>query len=79
MFFNENRYLEVREVGNKFFEYGTHQYGPFICMFEGHPLTRQEISSTFLFLNVFYCKKLMERHYKISRRVLAIENGVREC
>ena len=47
MFFNENRYLEVREVGNKFFEYVTHQYGPFICMFEGHPLTRQEVSSAF--------------------------------
>ena len=47
MFFNENRCLEVREVGNKSFEYVTHQYGPFICTFEGHPLIRQEVSSAF--------------------------------
>ena len=53
-FFNENRYLEVREVGNKFFEYVTHPCGPFTCRFEADQLFRIKVIATFVFLNAFY-------------------------
>ena len=61
-FSNENRYLEVREVGNKIFEYGDHGCGPFICRFEVNSMFPDGDILTLVFQNAFYCLELMEYH-----------------